>query len=395
MTMILIKEKVSIMKQITKILLTTAAILTLTACNRFGDNNLPKPAALGAFTPTVTLTKLGVRSVGIGDNEQNLRTSIALTQDRLFTTDTRGHIQATQTATGHTLWEQDLPTLISSGIAVSDTLLALVGDNATLYVLDSSNGKILWTAILPNQALAVPTITEDKIFVKTIDEQVVALDRQTGKVVWTFASGAQQLILRFGSAPVVVGDKVVVGTTTGKVYVLNAEDGSIVWEQIIAVPNGINDVQQMVDIDMDPLVEKGVIYVASYQGNLAALELESGVVLWHKEFSSFTGMAIKGDNLYITDANSYLWQINKSDGLVTWKQDKLANRGITAPVLLDKFIIVADKEGYIHVLSDDTGDLAARIQIKKNSILSKPIAQNKSFYVLSQEGWLSAYQING
>jgi outer membrane protein assembly factor BamB len=385
-------ESYHIMKHIFQILIITALIL-LTACNRFGENNLPEPTVLEAFSPTVNTTLLWSHSVGSGVAEQALRFVMASAQDRIFTTDAKGHVEATEASTGRLLWKHDLKTSVSSGIAVSGSLVAIVGENATLTVLDASEGKILWTAELPNQALAVPTITQDKIFVKTIDEQVLAFDTQTGKLLWTFAAASQQLILRFGSSPIVAGDKLIIGSVSGKVFALNIDDGSILWEQIIAVPNGITDVQQMVDIDMNPVVDKENIYVASYQGNLAALDLSTGTVLWHKEFSSFTGLAIKEDNLYITDANSNLYQIDKSNGNIVWKQDKLAFRWITAPVLLDQFILVADQSGYVHILSDETGHFAGRINTGKDPILSAPVVYQDKFYVLNQAGVLAAYEI--
>jgi outer membrane protein assembly factor BamB len=381
------------MKKIISLVCLTTSILILTACNRFGTDNLPKPTKLAAFTPSATTTKVWSRSVGSGDDQQNLRLAMIKIEDQLLTTDAKGHIEATNARTGKLVWKQNLDTPVSGGISGEDTLLAVVGENATLYILDQQNGHIRWSTRLDNQALATPKIANGKVFVKTIDEQVFAFDAQTGKALWTFASGATQMILRFGSAPLVVNNKVIIATATGKVFALNAEDGSILWEQIIAVPNGITEVQQMVDIDMNPIVEEGIIYVASYQGNLAAIELATGAVLWHKEFSSFTGLSLAEDKLYITDANSHLWCLDKASGRVEWKQDKLAYRGVTAPVLFQQFILIGDKEGYIHILSQDTGDMSARIQGSQKAILSSPLSEGKMFYILNQEGVLSAYEV--
>ena len=59
------------MKKITNLLLIIATALTLTACNRFGDDNLPQPTALEPFSPTVTTSKLWSQKVGEGDAEQH------------------------------------------------------------------------------------------------------------------------------------------------------------------------------------------------------------------------------------------------------------------------------------------------------------------------------------
>jgi outer membrane protein assembly factor BamB len=368
-------------------------ILLLAACSRFGTDNTPTPAALPSFKPTAVLTKQWDANVG-GVNEDNyLRFAIALDQNHLFTTDDEGMVTAREANTGKRLWRKDLSTSTTSGVAAGNGLVLVMDNKAELYALNAQKGNVLWQVTLPNQALAVPTIGTNIILVKTVDDQVIALDASTGKTRWVFASGTPQLILRFGSSPVITGDKVLVGSASGKLFLLTLADGTILWEQPIAIPNGATEVQQMVDIDLNPVVVKGMVYVATYQGNIAALQLSTGVMSWHKEFSSFTGIALAGEQLFATDANSHLWLFRTSDGVVQWKQDKLEHRNVTAPALTDNYVAVADGLGYLHVLSRSTGEFAAQAKVSDDAIIAAPITQGNTIYVLTRSGKLAAYSI--
>src|SRR5690606_40581032 len=51
------------------------------------------------------------------------------------------------------------------------------------------------------------------------------------------------------------------------------------------------------------LLSGGVLYVASYQGRVAGLELESGRVLWQRDASSYAGVAQGFGNVYVSLAS--------------------------------------------------------------------------------------------
>lgn len=368
-------------------------ILVATSCNRFGTDNQPQPTALRPFTPLTTVTKLWSTKVGRATEQNDLRLVLALQQNRLITTDALGTITATDIKQGKLLWRNALKTHISSGVGVGEGLAAVVSANAVLYTVELETGKVLWKAHLVNQALAVPTLAQGLVLVKTIDDQVFAFDAKTGKQRWAFATDTPQLILRFGSSPILADNKVIIGLANGKMFVVNSLDGTILSEQTIATPQGSTEAQQMVDIDVNPIVDQGTVYVAAYQGKLKAIALTTATVLWQQTVSSYTGMVIDHDDLVITDADSRVWSFQKNKGVVQWQQIKLAYRHITAPALSSSYVVVGDAQGYMHLLSRQTGELAARWQVTKDAILAAPVVQDNLIYVLNSRGILAAYKI--
>jgi hypothetical protein len=57
-------------------------------------------------------------------------------------------------------------------------------------------------------------------------------------------------------------------------------------------------------------------------------------------------------------------------GKTFWRQGALANRRLTAPLPMGSLIAVGDLEGYVHFLTRDEGNFAARIKLDSNAVMS-------------------------
>jgi outer membrane protein assembly factor BamB len=276
--------------------------------------------------------------------------------------------------------------------------LALVGDeHGEIYALNTANGKIRWQQNVGQQVLALPTISNSITIVKTISDTVIALSTKTGQILWNYNVGAPTMILRGGSKPSIAGDSVITGFANGKMASLSLNQGNLNWMQTIATPQGVFEVQRMVDIDVAPIVKDMVIYDATYQGNLAAIELGSGQMIWNHKMSAYTGIALSNIGLYVTDANSEVWSFQADNGGVNWHQVALKGRQITAPALVssyfDDYLIVGDDNGYLHWLSQRSGEFVARERLSWEPIRAVPVVKNGLIYVLDARGYIAAYKI--
>jgi len=75
-------------------------------------------------------------------------------------------------------------------------------------------------------------------------------------------------------------------------------------------------------------------------------------------------------NVYVVDDSSAVHALDKGSGASLWKQDKLVNRRLTAPVMLDGRIVVGDLQGYLHVLSPETGEIIGRLATDGTAVKS-------------------------
>ena len=158
------------------------------------------------------------------------------------------------------------------------------------------------------------------------------------------------------------------------------------------MPRGRSDLERMVDIDADPKLVDNILYVATYQGHVAALSLHTGEVIWTRDVSSYAGIAVDAKNVYVTDDASDVWALDRRTGASVWKQDKLKARSLSGPAAVDGYVVVGDYAGYVHWLRADDGQFAARTHEDDSRIISAPIVAGDLVLVYSSGGKLIAYR---
>src|SRR3546814_4083085 len=100
------------------------------------------------------------------------------------------------------------------------------------------------------------------------------------------------------SAPWVVGNRVYVGLDNGRVLALRTSDGQVAWEQVVSAPTGRNELERITDIDAPLLSDGGELFAASFGGEIACLDDETGQILWRHALKSYSGIA-RVDNTVI------------------------------------------------------------------------------------------------
>lgn len=369
---------------------------SLTACGTLtglGTDNTPPPSPLVAYTPELTPTTLWSSSPGSGTNKLVVKLVPTLVNNTVLTADQVGTVAATNALNGRLYWQTPLNTPLTAGPSSNGSVVVVGTSQGELYALQLSNGHIIWHTVLPNQILGVPQITANTVAVETVDGKLLVLNANTGQIQWSYDHGAPTMILRGGSSPQITRNSVIAGYSDGKVAAYSLADGKLMWEHMSSEPSGATDIEQMVDVVADPIVADGVIYSVNYQGNISALDANSGNVIWQHPLSSFTGMALNNQYLFATDANGYVWAFDRNTGDVLWRQTLLANRIISAPAIQGNTVVVADGEGFIHWLSQQDGRFVARISTASAPISMPPAVNGNAIYVLNNAGVLTAYVV--
>lgn len=303
-----------------------------------------------------------------------------------------GLVEAVNSIDGKLLWNKRLPVGLMSGPSIKDGYLIVTSDASTVIALNAANGQELWQTNVSGDVLAKPLITHNKAIIKTVDGHVYGLQLKTGHPEWVLDHGAPNLILKASSAPAIVNDTLLIGYSDGKLEAVNVQDGQVLWQKSITYAVGASDVERLIDIDADPIVQGNIIYLANYQGFIGAVSMQTGDFIWKKPASTFTNIIIKNNTIYMTDAENTIWSINKQDGRVNWKQTQLQYRGVTEPVLLNNSLVVGDKTGLLHVLSTQSGEFIARLEVGA-PISMAPETANDQIYVMADNGYLSCFYV--
>ena len=198
-------------------------------------------------------------------------------------------------------------------------------------------------------------------------------------------------MLRGNAPPVIQGDMVYIGYDSGFVVALSLLDGRQQWEQRVSEAVGRTELDRMVDIDGEIVVTPGELYAVSYKGDIMAMDPNSGRPLWTRDLSAFTGLALSGDRLLLSDSRGTVWALDRRSGAALWRQDGLAFRWLTTPVVQGDYVVVGDLEGYLHWLAVDSGEFAGRERLGRKPIRATPVVADGRLYAVTTDGKLAAF----
>jgi len=348
------------------------------------------PSELVKFEPETAASVVWSQDIGKGTGKRRLQLVPALHNGRIYTGDASGRVTAVNAADGRVLWQKETGLRLSGGPGVDGGHLVLGSTDGDLIALSSADGRELWRIRTVSEVLSVPAIGGNSLIVHTIDDSVLGYDLTTGEERWRYSEPAPILTLRGSSTPVIRGDGAIVGISGGQLVNLALEDGTPLWEITVTRPQGRSELERIADIDATPVIVGNVAFVGTYNGDLAAVDIDNATVIWRRELSAHAGLTANTGELYITDSDDNIWAADPVTGAGHWKQERLRYRDLTAPVIYGDLLAVGDFEGYIHWLSRSDGRLVARTRVAKGAITATPVVDGGKLYVYVDNGKLAA-----
>jgi outer membrane protein assembly factor BamB len=334
--------------------------------------------------------------VGNGQGDNYTRIIPAVDRGVVYAASENGTVVAVDLSSGDVIWRERLDDVtLTGGVGAGGGLVAVGTRDAEVVALDQQDGSVRWITPVTSEVVAAPTTNGDIVVVQTVDDKVAGLEASNGERRWIYESTQPALTLRGTSRPVITSaGSVIAGFSNGTLVSVSASDGVWRWEERIAVPEGRYDIERVIDVDGDLLVDGSRILASSYQGNLMALDILTGRIVWGLEgTSSYHGLARGFGNLYYSDDESLVVAIRDNSEDVVWRNEDLQFRQITAPTAITNYVAVADFEGYIHLLSQIDGRIVGRVRVDSDGVRSNLINSNGRLIAYGNSGTLAAYSI--
>lgn len=389
------------------------ALSLLVGCSGSIDPLEPPAKLVVIDMPTLEPYHLWSHQLGQGSGRQHLKLAPLVDGERLFAATYSGRVEALDNRAGTKLWRTELDAQINAGPGDGDNLLLLGGD-AEVLALAKSDGSLHWRTAVSSEVLGIPQRLGNVVVAHSVDGNITAIDAASGERLWQHRESVPTLSLRGTADPVLLDGVALVGTAGGKVVALSLADGSVLWEMLVAEPRGRTELERVVDVDAELAVADGVVYASSFQGNLVAIALSSGQMLWSRDIATVAAIALDRQYLYVSDINGSVWQLSRRDGGTMWRQTALSHRNLSAPVLQGNYLLLGDYEGYLHWLSKDEGNLVARTRVRSfeehwpvddaeipaiaffaedRTVLQPPATVGERVFALDKRGVLDAYRL--
>lgn len=373
-------------------LVRTAAVLLL-ACGCGRNDTTEPPAELQAFEATLDVERVWSGKVGGASERLRLGLRPATDGARIYAGAYDGQVASFDAEGGRKLWSVKTRLSLTAGPGFGDGLLAFGTADGVLLVLDAATGEERFRQPTGSEVLASPAIGSGIIVVRTVDGRLRGFSATNGATVWTVAQTLPTLTLRGNTAPRVSGTLVVSGFNNGRVGAYELTNGDPAWEVAIANPTGRSELERLVDVSAGLQIVGNDVYVVGYHGRAVGIDLETGVVLWQQELSSYAGLGADFNNVYVTSDFDAVIALDREGGTQLWRQEALRLRDVTAPTRYANTLVVGDFEGYLHWLSPDDGSFLARERAAGERISAAPLVVGQNVYVQGDDGTVAAYTL--
>lgn len=357
------------------------------------DNSEP-PAELEEIEDEFEPEIVWSTRVGVGSDGMVLQLVPVVDSGRVIVADREGLVQSIDINSGDVEWEVELEQPVSAGPGLGTDVILLGTSDARVIALSTADGAVLWEHRVSSEVLSVPHALRGVVVVRTIDGKLTGLNENDGSRRWVYERSVPPLSLRGTGTPAIDGDRIIGGYASGKLVALQLSDGRVEWESTIARPEGRSELERLVDLDTDPLIIDGTIYISSFQGGVFSVSLDDGQVIWVRDnLSSYSGLSADWQYLYLSDEDSDVWALDQGNGASLWKQQALHRRALSAPAVYRDYVVVGDYEGYVHFLSQYDGHQMARISIGGDPVIATPVVSEDTLLVYDKAGTLAAIRL--
>jgi outer membrane protein assembly factor BamB len=340
------------------------------------------------------------------DDAERFVSSPIVARGGVFAMDTATNVSAFVAETGERLWEAELTPEeedeghIGGGLAYESSRVVVTTGFAQVIALDAATGAEIWRRDIGSPMRTPPTLRGGRVFAVTVDNKLNVLDAASGDTLWTHTGIAEIASILGGGSPAVDAGVVVVPYSSGELVALKVENGRVLWTDSLAAVRRTDVVSTLAHIRGRPIIDRGRVIAISHGGLMVAIDLRSGQRIWDKEIGGLESPWVVGNYIYVMSNEGKLICLSRDAARVHWVQqlprweDPRNKRGPilwSGPILVSDRLIVAGSKGEALAISPYSGQIIGKVEMPDNVSVA-PIAANGSVYFLSDNAELVAYR---
>lgn len=361
---------------------------TLSSMNPFAkDETKNAPAALQEFKSSISIKSAWTTSVGASANFVLSPVQIG---DAIYAAAADGNLVKIDSIKGNTIWRVNVGTSLTAGLGGDTKTIAVAGTKGVLMAFDL-DGKLRWKAQASSEILNAPAVGYGVVVIRSIDNRIAAYDAMTGARKWAVDRTLPALTLRIVSGIALTDQMAIAALPGGKLIALSLSTGGLRWESSAADPKGATELERIADVSGMPVILDQTVCAAAYQGRVSCFDLASGTVRWSKNLSSEVGVNVDERFVFAADSAGAISAFARETGSSVWKNDKLANRHLSAAASFGRAVAVGDAFGYVHFLSREDGSFIGRVSTDGSQILAAPFVAGSNLIVQTKSGTVVAF----
>ncbi len=314
----------------------------------------------------------------------------------LYAMDSTALVTARKAKDGAVIWEKsitpdgDESQAWGGGIAFNDGIVYVATGYGQVLALNAGDGSVKWRVPLGTPMRSAPTVADNRLFVITVDNQLFALSTEDGHRIWNYDGIPQSAELAGGSSPAVQGGVVVAPFSSGDVVALRVENGRVVWTDSLAATRRFDAISTIADIRGRPVIDRGRVFAISHSGRMAAIDLRTGERIWEQDIGSAFTPWVAGDYLYVVSTSNQVVCLSRTDGRIVWitpleqyenPESKKGRIAVAGPVVAGDRLLVVSSKAEAYSISPYTGKPLGLIELPEGSFLPPIVADNTLYLV--------------
>ena len=268
-----------------------------------------------------------------------------------------------------------------------------------LIALDSKTGKQLWKYNFNTPLRSAPIIYKNNIIIVGINEKIYNIDSINHQIIWGYGANKSESVVARNISPIIKNNIVIAPFSSGELVALNIDSGKIIWKKQIGfgrttltIKNNLNS------IVASPLIKNNTMFVANSFDVFMALNINTGNIIWQKKLGVIKTPSLLNDWIFILDENNKLLVLQASTGKIKWtrnlinftKEDDVIN--YSSPFFINSQLSIVSNQGFLYQFDKNTGE-----QINSYNLYDKeletglPIIINNYMYVYTNYGYINKY----
>lgn len=289
---------------------------------------------------------------------------------------------------------------VGGGIAFDNDTIFVSSGLGKVVALNAQTGELVWARQTRVPLNSVPTVDSGRVFVISDDNELFALDANSGDVLWSYQGIIETASMLTAPAPAVVDDVVIAPFSSGELIALRVQNGGVLWQDSLSSTARLTPLASLNDISGGPAVADGYVIATAQSGVMTAFDLRTGQRVWSVPAGSLSIPLIAGDVVFSATTTGQVTALSKLDGTVLWLQQlenfknkkKRKKRTVwTGPLLAGNRLLVASSGGDITLLDPRSGDILKEMKVG-SGVFVPPVIANETVYILTDSAKLVAFK---
>ena len=209
------------------------------------------------------------------------------------------------------------------------------------------------------------------------------------------------------SGPTVQDGIIYVASKDGGVVAVNSSNRDVLWfyEMVTTSGGGLGCGPTSIPMAIyaTPIVYGDSVYVGTYSGEVYALSTADGEVIWvyppkgEGYIGAVVGSPVIANGIiYASSSDGKVYALNTTNGKRKWETDHaLADKLWTSPAVVGDTLYISTFDGHIHALSIETGGLLDWSFQSEAGFASSPVIDEDTMFLGSFDRYLYAIEIGG